>query len=140
MQGSVHFPHPEFAPARGSDVRPNTLYCFLMLCQLSAILTPPRPCNALARLLDVRDRQGDFQAHDTGREQQCLLLRVHALARGEAKCGRPRRGLRAGCPDDDVFDLFLQKQKIGAELHIYLEEGTYHKRLFRGPNTNDMKK
>jgi hypothetical protein len=42
--------------------------------------------------------------------------------------------------DDDVFYLFLQKQKIGAELHIYLEEGTYHKRLFRGPNTNDMKK
>jgi hypothetical protein len=42
--------------------------------------------------------------------------------------------------DDDVFYLFLQKQKIGAELHIYLGEGTYHKRLFRGPNTNDMKK
>ena len=46
----------------------------------------------------------------------------------------------AGTFDDDVFYLFLQKQKIGAELHIYLEEGTYHKRLFRGPNTNDMKK
>jgi len=42
--------------------------------------------------------------------------------------------------DDDVFYLFLQKQKIGAELHVYLEEGTYHKRLFRGANTNDMKK
>ena len=42
--------------------------------------------------------------------------------------------------DDDVFYLFLQKQKIGADLHIYLEEGTYHKRLCRGPNTNDMKK
>jgi hypothetical protein len=42
--------------------------------------------------------------------------------------------------DDDVFYLFLQKQKIGAELHIYLEEGTYHKRLFRGSNTNDMKR
>jgi hypothetical protein len=42
--------------------------------------------------------------------------------------------------DDDVFYLFLQKQKIGAELHVYLEEGTYHKRLFRGPSTNDMKK
>jgi hypothetical protein len=40
--------------------------------------------------------------------------------------------------DDDVFYLSLQKQKIGAELHIYLEEGTYHRRLFRGPNTNDM--
>jgi hypothetical protein len=34
----------------------------------------------------------------------------------------------------------LQKQKRGTELHVYLEEGTYHKRLFRGPNTNDMKK
>jgi hypothetical protein len=42
--------------------------------------------------------------------------------------------------DDDVFCLFLQKQKRGVELHIYLEEGTYHTRLFRGPNTNDMKK
>jgi hypothetical protein len=41
--------------------------------------------------------------------------------------------------DDDVFYLFLQKQKIGANPHIYLWEGTYHKRLFRGPITNDMK-
>ena len=31
------------------------------------------------------------------------------------------------------------RNKIGAELHIYLEEGTYHKRLFRGPSTDDMK-
>ena len=42
--------------------------------------------------------------------------------------------------DDDVFYLFLQKQKIGPKLHMYLEEGTYHTRLFRGPSTNDMKK
>jgi hypothetical protein len=42
--------------------------------------------------------------------------------------------------DNDVFYLFLQKQKIGAKLNIYLEEGTYHKRLFRGPSTNDLKK
>jgi hypothetical protein len=32
------------------------------------------------------------------------------------------------------------RNKIGAELHTYLEEGTYHKRLFTGPNTNDLKK
>jgi hypothetical protein len=42
--------------------------------------------------------------------------------------------------DNDVFYLFLQKQNLGAKLHIYLEEGTYPKRLFRGPSTNDMKK
>jgi hypothetical protein len=29
--------------------------------------------------------------------------------------------------DDDVFYLLLQKQKIGTELKVYLEEGTYHK-------------
>jgi hypothetical protein len=32
------------------------------------------------------------------------------------------------------------RNKIGDELHIYLEEGTYHERLFRGPNTNDIMK
>jgi hypothetical protein len=31
-------------------------------------------------------------------------------------------------------------KKIGAELYIYIEEATYHKRLFRGPSTNDLKK
>jgi hypothetical protein len=40
--------------------------------------------------------------------------------------------------DDDVF-CFSCRNKIGA-CSIYLEEGTYHKRLFRGPSTNDMKK
>jgi hypothetical protein len=34
--------------------------------------------------------------------------------------------------DDDVF--YSCRNKLGAELHIYLEEGTYHKRLFRGPS------
>jgi hypothetical protein len=38
------------------------------------------------------------------------------------------------------FICSCRNKKKGAELHIYLEEGTYHKRLFRGPNTNDMKK
>jgi hypothetical protein len=55
-----------------------------------------------------------------------MLLRVHTF------------GARMSAPhdDDDVFYLFLPKQKIGAKLHIYLEEGTYlYKGLFRGPNT-----
>ena len=31
------------------------------------------------------------------------------------------------------------RNKIETELHVYLEEVTYHTRLFRGPRTNDMK-
>jgi hypothetical protein len=66
---------------------------------------------------------------------------------GVAAAGRAADGVApaAGrlawhCDDDDAFYLFLEKHKIRAELHIYLEEGTYHKRLFGGPSTNDMKK
>ncbi len=36
---------------------------------------------------------------------------------------------------DDVFYLFLQKQKTGAELHIYLEEGTEFRYWVSGPHT-----
>ena len=36
------------------------------------------------------------------------------------------------------FICSCRNKKIEVERHIYLEEGTYHKRLFRGPNTNDM--
>ena len=32
--------------------------------------------------------------------------------------------------------MFLQKQKIGAELHIYLEEGTYHKSVLTKGHQN----
>ena len=38
------------------------------------------------------------------------------------------------------FICSCRNKKEDLELHIYLEEGTYHKRLFRGPSTNDMKK
>jgi hypothetical protein len=33
------------------------------------------------------------------------------------------------------FKLFIWscRNQIGTELHVYLEKGTYHKRLFRGP-------
>ena len=43
-------------------------------------------------------------------------------------------------PHHNVVVLVLLVPKL--KLHIYLEEGTYHKRLsqVRGPNTNDMKK
>ncbi len=64
-----------------------------------------------------------------------LHLNVCGCGRIESIAGR-KPGLR----DDDVFYLFLQKQNLGAKLHIYLEEGTYPKRLFRGSSTNDMKK
>ena len=42
--------------------------------------------------------------------------------------------------DDDVFYLFVLAETKNRSRVIYLEEGTYHKRLFRGPSTNDMKK
>ena len=105
---------------------------------------------------------GDGQ-HDTVVEEMHVHNRERSKCvdcRGDSICERSRRssckdcGVASicehnrerskcadqACDDDDVFYLFLHKQKIGAELHIYLEGGTYHKRLFRGPNSNDMKK
>jgi hypothetical protein len=42
---------------------------------------------------------------------------------------KPMGTLTQVLDDDDVFFLFLQKQKIGSEFHIYLEEGTYQKKF-----------
>jgi hypothetical protein len=45
----------------------------------------------------------------------------------------------AGCKSQKkmmmMFFICCCRNKIGTELHIYLEEGTYHKRLFRGPKS-----
>jgi hypothetical protein len=70
---------------------------------------------------------------------------LQELRRPMRNVGEPDRqgpqGVVAARPQMMMMSFICSyRNKVGAELHIYLEEDTYHKRLLRGPITNDMKK
>ena len=137
-------PRPEYAHA--TDHTPVTTF-------------PPRPAHTtIGRLQDRRPVVSKLPHNSCAATKMSPHIRTgpepvlttharsppaagsHCLAGADSAPHLEQNFNPVHCKDDDVFYLFLQKQKIGAELHIYLEEGTYHKRLFRGPNTNDIKK
>ncbi len=60
---------------------------------------------------------------------------LRAAIRRAASGGQPPEALPEcyrEASSHDVFCLFLQKQKRGAELHMYLEEGTYYRGCLEG--------
>ena len=95
------------------------VFFFVLLCPCSSVILGSRCVVWSVRVCDALAFWIQFGV-------MCFLI--------TRASGRPLRGM--------VMSFFCSqcRNKIGAELHICLEEGTNHKRLFKGPSTNDMKK
>jgi len=117
---------------RGSAVPPGEPLWTLELCfsRLRGHLEDPESCQPDVR----RSSRSSWQrlhflttpTMQAVQEVDCLSLALRSLVPGLVM--KMSSKFICSC-----------KNKIGPELHISLEEGTYHKRLFRGPNTNDKK-